>query len=56
MRVTVSLRAVIIILVTRTLTYLLIVREHARGGSMELTFDREGIPLATIFNAGYFSC
>ena len=35
-----------------THTDLLIVREHARGGSMGLTADREGIPLATIFNAG----
>ena len=31
---------------------LLVLREHARGGSMKLTFDREGISLATILNAG----
>ena len=30
-------------LVTRTLIYLLIVREYARGGSMELTLGREVI-------------
>ena len=31
------------ILVTRTLTYFLIMREHARGGSMEWSLDREVI-------------
>ena len=39
----VTTRALVIKLVTRKLTYLLIVREHARGGSMELTLDREVI-------------
>ena len=39
----VSLRAVIKIFVTRTLTYLPIVREHARGGSMELALDNQEV-------------